>query len=196
MGPAILRDDELTDDDDEDDDEVLFRSDNTLADLDPAQFAQLLANVNLPEEEEGQIPEQGPRQARYQPYAKPSLASQQPDRSTKRLMRGLAIEALKQVREARKPENTGKLGRMSCFMMNLSSSIVIIPGFSFEVAVGSDQSARRRMLDPQNKPSSTIEWVDGECPRRILSADGYDLVFHIPNGIKKESQVRLISYLL
>lgn len=71
---------------------------------------------------------------------------------------------------------------------------VVIPGFLFEVAVSGSQHARLQMLGPRNKPSLTIEWLDGKHPRRVLSEDGYDLVYHIPNGIKEKSRVSLIFY--
>lgn len=55
-------------------------------------------------------------------------------------MCGFVMEALKQIEEARRCENTGKLDIVGCCMINLSG-IVIIPGFCFELAVGSDGSA-------------------------------------------------------
>lgn len=56
------------------------------------------------------------------------------------------------------------------------------------------QHARLRMHDLRNKPPSTVEWLDGEHPRRILSEDGYDLVYHIPSAIKEKSRVRLVFH--
>lgn len=54
------------------------------------------------------------------------------------------------------------------------------------------QHARSQMLDSKKRPPSTVEWLDGKHARRVLSEDGYDLVYHIPDGIKDKSRVRVI----
>lgn len=93
-------------------DEILC-SVTTVADLDLAKFEQLLVETGCQEVEEGQI-EQVPHKNRYQPYPKSSLAPQKLDRQTRRNMRGFAMEALKQIEEARRCENTGKLDIVGC----------------------------------------------------------------------------------
>lgn len=64
----------------------------------------------------------------------------------------------------------------------------------FEVAVSGTQHAQLQMHDSKKRPSMTVEWLDGEHPRRVVSEDGYDLVYHIPNGIKDKSRVRVLFY--
>ncbi|KAE9386315.1 hypothetical protein BT96DRAFT_1006195 [Gymnopus androsaceus JB14] len=172
MGCASLENDELTDD--EEGEEETCGPVATLADLDPAHFAQVLANVMGPVLEEGEIWEPPSPRSRVQPYTKfPHPAQKQLgiDRKTKRLIRGIKREASKQIREAIKHENT-----------------VVIPGFLFEVAVGQNQYARLCMLDSRKKPSSTTEWLDGKHAWRAVSQDVYDLVVHIPDAIKEESK--------
>lgn len=105
MGPADLGEDKLTDDELTDDvEEETRRPVATLAELDPRQFTQLLADkCSL---EEGEIPTARSSQFGFHPYIRPPLLAQQADRTTKRNVRGIINETFRQIQEARKSENT------------------------------------------------------------------------------------------
>ncbi|KAE9402358.1 hypothetical protein BT96DRAFT_937312 [Gymnopus androsaceus JB14] len=159
---------------------------STLADLDPAQFTQLLANVIGPaavsvaptqslfnatrnDLEEGKIlePPQRPTVAPYTKSLHPAWKQSSINCKTSHIIWGYENKARKQIQEATKQANT-------CFL--------------FEVAVEQKQKLYTCccILDLNNKPSSVMEWLDGKHARRAVSQDRYNLVVHIPDGVKEK----------
>ena len=63
---------------------------------------------------------------------------------------------------------------------------MIFPNFQFENATHEDLEVRREFQESYEPPLVQTVWGEANAFRRAMSADGYDLVYHFPDGVSRK----------
>ena len=104
---------------------------------------------------------------------------------------GMTRHAWKAVQRATSPENTGAYSsEPGCCAPANPCAPVYLRKFRLEEAVSRNYHNGKRIIDEIPLEESVATVLSGQVPSRVVSADGYPVVVHLPGGLRGKTLVR------